>query len=155
LIAGQLEERDMTDRGSPSATHAGAVVYRGSEHAPEFLLIGASANPQERVLPKGHIERGEAPASAAVREVLEEAGVSAGLVDETPLGTVWYRVGSREVRVLYYLARRLGDGRRHEDRSIVWLPADQAEASAAHQETKEMIRRARARLSSMAPGGNE
>lgn len=41
-------------------------------------------------LPKGHIEEGESSRDAAVREVLEESGVSATATDDKPLMTTWH-----------------------------------------------------------------
>jgi 8-oxo-dGTP pyrophosphatase MutT (NUDIX family) len=60
-----------------SATHAGGVVYRLSGGRPEYLLVRARTPAGDWVFPKGHIEPGETPAQAALREVSEEAGVRA------------------------------------------------------------------------------
>lgn len=57
-------------------THAGGVVFRkqGKEETIEYLLVQASKDRSQWVLPKGHIESGEDPRETAVREVLEETG---------------------------------------------------------------------------------
>jgi len=57
-------------------THAGGVVFRkqGKEETIEYLLVQASKDRSQWVLPKGHIEPGEDPRETAVREVLEETG---------------------------------------------------------------------------------
>lgn len=47
-------------------------------------------------LPKGHIERGETPEEAAVREVREETGITAALL--APLGNIDYTFYSRRQR---------------------------------------------------------
>ena len=53
-------------------THAGGVVYRmTADGKPEYLLVTASKNREQWVLPKGHIEYGENPRETAVREVRE------------------------------------------------------------------------------------
>lgn len=54
-------------------TSAGGVVFRVAEGRPLFLLIRDSY--RNWGFPKGHIEEGERPASAAVREVAEETGL--------------------------------------------------------------------------------
>lgn len=55
-------------------TSSGGVVYRVREGAIQFLLI---RDPYGNWgLPKGHLEAGETPVDAAVREVAEETGLS-------------------------------------------------------------------------------
>lgn len=70
---------------------AGGVVYRKSGEQGEFL-IGKHSGYHKWVLPKGLVERGESPPEAAMREVAEEVGVEAKIVDMTPLKTIeyWY-----------------------------------------------------------------
>jgi ADP-ribose pyrophosphatase YjhB (NUDIX family) len=54
-------------------TSAGGVVFRREGGVAYFLLI---RDPYENWgLPKGHVEKGETPEQAAVREVREETGV--------------------------------------------------------------------------------
>src|SRR3954465_2814425 len=110
-------------------THAGAVVYRGDAGTPEFLLVSATRNRCEWVLPKGHIEREEDPQSAACREVFEETGVSIELVDDRELGVVTYSVRGETVRAVYYLAHCLSDGPAPENRMKAWMPVECADAS--------------------------
>ena len=50
-------------RSQPS--HAGGVVRRGKGKSREYLLVQASKNPNEWVLPKGHIEPSESAEAAA------------------------------------------------------------------------------------------
>lgn len=127
-------------------THAGAVVYRGPPAAPEFLLVRAKRNALEWVLPKGHIEPGEDWKRAACREVLEETGVTAEIIDSQPLGEVSYRAGDDLVRVIYYLGRAIADAPSPEDRLTAWMPPDRAAQSIAHEEGRSMLRQAQARL---------
>jgi bis(5'-nucleosidyl)-tetraphosphatase len=55
-------------------TSAGGVVFRLVGGEPRFLLIcDAHGN---WGFPKGHVERGEEPQAAAVREVVEETGLA-------------------------------------------------------------------------------
>mgnify|MGYP002780207946 FL=1 len=60
-------------------TSAGGIVYRVQDGEPFFLLIRDSY--RNWGFPKGHLEDGEAPEQAAVREVEEETGLGALRVD--------------------------------------------------------------------------
>ena len=51
---------------------AGGVVYRRTPAGPEFLLIRANGR---WAFPKGNLEKGETPETAAVREIAEETGL--------------------------------------------------------------------------------
>jgi 8-oxo-dGTP pyrophosphatase MutT (NUDIX family) len=78
-------------RGAAQArleTSSGGVVYRVHDDGPHFLLI---RDPYENWgLPKGHLEGGETPLEAAIREVTEETGLNElRVVDQLP--TIdWY-----------------------------------------------------------------
>lgn len=68
---------------------AGGVVYRSKGDEYEFLL-GKHSGYHKWVLPKGLIEEGEGQTEAAIREVAEEVGVIARIVDMVPLKVVEY-----------------------------------------------------------------
>ncbi len=79
---------------------AGGVVYRvkreisnhkfsNSQIKYEFL-IGKHSGYHKWVLPKGLVEKGESQMEAAVREVREEVGVEARIIDVVPLKTIEY-----------------------------------------------------------------
>ena len=132
------------DHGAP--THAGGVVYRLREGVPEFLLTTAKRRPDQWVLPKGHIEDDEDPPETAVREVLEETGVTA--VVDGPLGEHAIVVNGVEQRILVFLMRFVDEGPADEGRSIRWLPDRQAEAQLTFDNQRTFIRLASGRLTS-------
>lgn len=68
---------------------AGGLVYRKKGGKYEFL-IGKHSGYHKWVLPKGLVEEGEGLLQTAVREVEEELGVRAKVVDIAPLATVEY-----------------------------------------------------------------
>lgn len=80
LAAASVGKEGDSVHASP-ATHAGGVVFRKRGFRTEYLLVRSSKSRDEWVLPKGHVESGETPGDAAVREVKEEAGVRVTLAD--------------------------------------------------------------------------
>lgn len=102
-------------------------------------------------LPKGNIEPGESKEEAAVREVLEETGLEAEVVE--PLGDsryfyVWE--GDRIRKVVHFFLMRAtgGDISRHdhEMEDVRWFPAAEALDEAAYDGEREILRRAAGRL---------
>src|SRR2546423_1770815 len=84
---------------------AGGAVVRDAD---VIVVIPVKRDAQHRrvlVLPKGHLDEGETEEAAAIREVTEETGVIAELIDK--LGDVEYsyerRGRRREKRVAFYL----------------------------------------------------
>jgi 8-oxo-dGTP pyrophosphatase MutT (NUDIX family) len=93
-------------------------VARTVDGQSEYLLVEARRSRGEWVLPKGHIEPGETPEEAAVREVHEEAGVRAAVVARA--GESEYALDGRTVRVIFFLMRYQGEAGSHEDRAHAW-----------------------------------
>jgi len=107
-------------------------------------------------LPKGKIDAGEDPADTAVREVLEETGVHASLVDK--LGDVKYvytrRDRERVFKVVSFYLRRAGRGRideldermRVEVAEARWLPLEEAPRLLAYGGERKMVLLAKERV---------
>lgn len=103
-------------------------------------------------LPKGHLDEGETPEAAATREVTEETGVIAELVDK--LGDVEYtyeRRGRRRYkRVAFYLfeyrSGSLAD-HDHEIEDARWMSLEQASRALTYPGEQEIVRRALSRFS--------
>ena len=90
----------MPERETRAETCAGGVVYRRADGGIEVAL----AEERDRLtgakntrLAKGHVEPGETPETAALREVREEIGISGEIV--APLGSVHYTYVEAGVRV--------------------------------------------------------
>ena len=104
-------------------------------------------------LPKGHPDGDETPEQAAQREVKEETGVTAELIEE--LGDVQY-VYTRDgravsKRVTFYLFQyRSGDlaDHDHEIEDARWMPIEQAARELTYAGEREMVSRALSRLAS-------
>ena len=123
-----------------SDSHAGGIVYRQTARGPEYLIVKARRDPAAWVLPKGHIEPGETPEAAAVREVREESGCLAAIVG--PLG----RLVFGPVRTRVYLMRfeRKIDG--GEGRELFWGSAEEAGRRLTFEDTRALLARAHARV---------
>lgn len=124
----------------PHLTHAGAVVGVRRPEGVEFLIVRASREPFEWVLPKGHIEAGESPEDAARREVLEESGVDAEIVHL--LGDDSFEVNGKTIHVRFFLMRLLNQGAASESRETRWCSPDEAERLLPFENARELVRRA-------------
>jgi 8-oxo-dGTP pyrophosphatase MutT (NUDIX family) len=101
-------------------------------------------------LPKGHPDGDETPEAAARREVAEETGVEAELLEE--LGDVRYRYerkGRRVAKVVrFYLFRYIsGDvaDHDHEIEEARWIPLEQAARELSYPGERDMVARALSR----------
>jgi 8-oxo-dGTP pyrophosphatase MutT (NUDIX family) len=136
-------------------TAAGGLVARG----PELLLLHKHRQ-DEYVLPKGHIEAGESPEAAALRETREETGY-ANLRVLADLGTLHSSFDLDGERVerdeTYFLMELLDEtpvalgspADRPRDRETfrrLWLPAAQVAERLTFEPARTFARRAAAWL---------
>ena len=124
----------------PLPTHAGGVVVRRDGPELRFLLVTARRQPGLWVFPKGHIEVGETPEQAAVREVVEEAGVNATVV--SPVGATEFRSARGSVRAQFYLMEYVSEGSPGEDRRRAWMTGDEARRALIYEDARLLITRA-------------
>ena len=126
-------------------SHAGGVVVRRAGKNIEYLLVQAKKNPQEWVLPKGHIEPDEEMRQTAVREVREETGGWARIRDD--LSDISFTLDGKEVKVRFYLMEAEEEGRPMEkNRKHLWLPLDKALSQASHKQSQELLDLASSKL---------
>ena len=129
-------------------SHAGGVVVRSDAGVHRFLLVQSSRNPSHWVLPKGHIDPGETPEAAAVREVREEAGVVGEIVSELGVdtyslpGSPAHSLRGEEVRTLYFLMRFAGEVPADEDRALRWLDLEEARRTLSFEGSRALLERA-------------
>ena len=94
--------------GETEEIAAGAVVVKWCPAGPRLLVILDRFG--RWALPKGHVDPGESPREAAIREVREETGVraEAGAHLGTTQYRFWKRGHLRRKRVDYFLADHRG-----------------------------------------------
>jgi len=109
---------------------AGGVVVRRFQGRPFIAAIRLKGG-RVLALPKGHPDEGESMAEAATREVREETGVTAQLVEKLEDVKYWYsRDGERVMKVVSFFLFRYVSGslRDHDDEvlSAEWVPLQEA-----------------------------
>lgn len=115
-----------------------------------YLLVTSKRVANEWVLPKGHIEPGERTEAAAVREVLEEAGVQARI--RQLLATLDFAATREPVRVAFYLMDLEHEGEPGEGRRRAWMSLDQVLRAIPFNDTREMVAEAERILADGAAG---
>jgi 8-oxo-dGTP pyrophosphatase MutT (NUDIX family) len=132
----------------PAEISAGGVVARPGVDGWEFCLVLAG---RYWGLPKGHLEAGETPVQAALREISEECGIPVGglaLVAELPASEYAYRRGARLIFKLVHhflvLAARSTElvAQPSEIDEAVWLGLDEAVSRASFADTRVALRAA-------------
>jgi 8-oxo-dGTP pyrophosphatase MutT (NUDIX family) len=92
----------------------------------EYLLV-RTRNGERWTFPKGGCESGEAPAAAAAREALEEAGAAGRVIGE-PIGS--YRYGDDQVTAFLLLVETAGKPR-ERGRDPAWFGLETARSRLA------------------------
>jgi 8-oxo-dGTP pyrophosphatase MutT (NUDIX family) len=137
---------------------AGVVLVRSMRGRWWFAAVRPQGKPEGTwALPKGLVDRGEAPAETALREGFEETGVAGRL--ESKLGDVRYVYtwkGERIFKVVsFFLARaqrgRIGElppGMDVEVADVRWLPLADGPRLLAYTGERDMVAKALERLGS-------
>lgn len=128
-------------------TSAGGVVFRLDQGRPLYLLIRDAYG--NWGFPKGHVEKGERPETAAVREVKEETGLPS-LTVRDPLDVIeWlftWRGALVKKRCHFYLMETAESATAPQsDEGITecqWTPADEALRLVRYDNARAVLRRA-------------
>lgn len=137
----------MTRSRATREVSAGGVVYRIDDGRPLYLLIRDSY--RNWGFPKGHLEHGEQPEAAALREVAEETGL-ADLVVRGTLSTIdWhFRFRGKLIhKICHFFLMETATARTSPQReegitACKWLPIDEALALISYANAREVLQRA-------------
>jgi 8-oxo-dGTP pyrophosphatase MutT (NUDIX family) len=128
---------------------AGGVVVRRMHGRPFVAVV--RVRDEILALPKGHPDGDESAAAAARREVREETGVEADLVEKLGDIRYWYaRGGKRVMKIVSFFLFRYRSGsvadHDHEVEEALWIPLDEAPGRLAYKGEQEMVESALSRL---------
>ena len=127
-------------------TSAGGFVLDRRVRPPRAALIARHDRQGHLVwsLPKGHLEDGETPEDAAVREVLEETGIHGSIV--ASLGTIdfWFMADDRRIHktVHHYVLEALDDELSDADAEVAevaWVPLDEVASRLRYPDERRLV----------------
>jgi ATP adenylyltransferase len=124
----------------PPMPQAGGVIFHGDQ------IVLRRASDGAFVFPKGHVEADESLEEAAIREAREETGLDARIV--APLGTHLFPFKGKMRHVTWFLMEATGetdDFAAHLGKDAFRFSPTTADAKLAHDESRELLRRAIAR----------
>ena len=134
-------------------TSAGGFVLDGPGRAPKAALIARRDRRGRLIwsLPKGHIEAGETPEDAAVREVFEETGIRGRIL--ASLGTIdfWFMAENHRVHktVHHYVMQAQGGDLSDADAevaAVAWVPLDEVATRLRYADERRLVERVHAVL---------
>ncbi len=128
---------------------AGGIVVRDGK-----VLVTQHSKHKGWDFPKGHIETGESKEQAAVREVEEETGVKAQIIEKVGQTEYFYYEDKQKVlkTVVFFLMKFLEQGEAttaFEVSGMEWLDPDEVEEKLTFKDTKELWKKAFERVKSL------
>lgn len=132
---------------------SGGVIFRRRDEKVEVCLVSVK-NGKVWCLPKGIIEKGEDEKEAALREVMEETGLTGRIIDKLGDISYWYYIKEENIRckktVHFYLIEFIsGDTKDHswEVDEARWFGIDEAVRILSYKGERDTLNKAREILS--------
>lgn len=130
----------------------GGVLFRNDRGNIEIALI-ILAGGRIKALPKGEVEEGESLEEAAPREVAEETGCQARLIEKPGVIEYWFYADYEKARihkfVHYYLMEYISGSVENHDREVEdvkWFEPSKAINEATYRNEREIIGKAIERI---------
>lgn len=126
---------------------AGGAVFRENDGKLQVVIILTAAEKRWQI-PKGIIDPGETSEQAAVREVREESGVDADIIDGIATTDYWFSFPIDGVRrrihkfVDFYLMRYTGGDTADHDGEVTearWVEVDEAVAMLEFDQERNVV----------------
>jgi ADP-ribose pyrophosphatase YjhB (NUDIX family) len=97
-------------------------------------------------LPKGHIEEGETPEQAAIREVAEETGITSSITKSLGVIDFWFMAGGKRIHktVHHFMFLEVGGtllAQESEVDEVSWFPLSEIVDRLAYPDEKKLIAR--------------
>ena len=130
---------------------AGGLVLNAKDSSLVALISHRNrGGGEDWVIPKGHQERGENLEVTAIREVYEETGIEAEILEKIGEISYSFKLGSTRIQktVHHYLLKQTGGELNHlgdptgEVLKVQWFPISQLEAVLAHENERKVAAQA-------------
>ena len=138
---------------------AGGAAFRSPRPRVVEVALISVGDPPRWQLPKGLVDRGEVPEITAVREVREETGIDADVIEKIETVEYWYQSAASGQKVRYhkfvhfFLMRYLsGDvaNHDHEVNEARWIEISEALGMIAFKSERGVLEKALSRIKSRA-----
>ncbi len=134
---------------------SGGVIFRNFKNSIEVALVAVKGT-RAWCLPKGLIDKNEAPPKTALREVREETGLKGEIFDKLGQISYWYFLKKEMTRVHkivhFYLLRYVDgstDDHDHEVDEARWFLIDKAIDKLSYKSEKEIMQKAKVMIKEM------
>jgi len=128
---------------------SGGVIFRRANNGVEVALVLVKGK-KTWCLPKGTIDKGEAPEDTAIREVMEETGLCGEISEKIGQISYWYyvRKDSKKIHktVHFYLMNFKHGKTQDHDHEVIdakWFKIDDAIDTLSYKSEKEILKKAK------------